>query len=79
MPHDGARRCRARPARSRDRPRHTESIARAVGYVRTGEAAAVVTNPIAKKTLYDAGFKHPGHTEYLGELAGGLGRAGACR
>jgi 4-hydroxythreonine-4-phosphate dehydrogenase len=46
-----------------------ESIDRAVGYVRAGAARAVVTNPIAKKTLYDAGFAHPGHTEYLGELA----------
>jgi 4-hydroxythreonine-4-phosphate dehydrogenase len=29
----------------------------------------LVTNPIAKATLYEAGFKHPGHTEYLGALA----------
>jgi 4-hydroxythreonine-4-phosphate dehydrogenase len=46
-----------------------ESIERAVAYAHTGQAAAVVTNPIAKKVLYDAGFKHPGHTEFLGELA----------
>jgi 4-hydroxythreonine-4-phosphate dehydrogenase len=46
-----------------------ESIERAVGYVRSGGARAIVTNPIAKKTLYDAGFVHPGHTEFLGELA----------
>jgi 4-hydroxythreonine-4-phosphate dehydrogenase len=46
-----------------------ESISRAVDCVHTGTASAVVTNPIAKKTLYDAGFNHPGHTEYLGELA----------
>jgi 4-hydroxythreonine-4-phosphate dehydrogenase len=46
-----------------------ESIERAVGYVRSGAASAVVTNPIAKRTLYEAGFPHPGHTEYLGELA----------
>jgi len=46
-----------------------ESIERAVGYIRAGAASAVVTNPIAKKTLYEAGFAHPGHTEYLGELA----------
>jgi len=46
-----------------------ESIERAVGYVRSGAARAIVTNPIAKKALYDAGFAHPGHTEYLGELA----------
>ena len=46
-----------------------ESIERAVESVRQGEARALVTNPIAKATLYQAGFKHPGHTEYLGALA----------
>ena len=46
-----------------------ESIERAVEAVRQGQARALVTNPIAKATLYQAGFKHPGHTEYLGELA----------
>ncbi len=46
-----------------------ESIARAVQAVREGEASAVVTNPIAKAVLYEAGFKFPGHTEYLGDLA----------
>ena len=35
----------------------------------SGEASAVVTAPIAKATLYAAGFTHPGHTEFLGELA----------
>jgi 4-hydroxythreonine-4-phosphate dehydrogenase len=46
-----------------------ESIDRAVGYVHSDEASAVVTNPIAKHVLYEAGFGFPGHTEYLGELA----------
>ena len=46
-----------------------ESIERAVEAVRQGDARAIVTNPIAKAALYEAGFKHPGHTEYLGELA----------
>jgi 4-hydroxythreonine-4-phosphate dehydrogenase len=46
-----------------------EAIARAVGDVRAGAASAVVTNPISKKTLYDAGFQHPGHTEFLGILS----------
>ncbi len=50
-----------------------ESIERAVSYVRERAASAVVTNPIAKKTLYDAGFRHPGHTEFLGELASSWG------
>ena len=35
----------------------------------TGEASAMVTAPIAKAPLYQAGFKFPGHTEFLGELA----------
>ena len=46
-----------------------ESIERAVALTLDGVACAMVTLPIAKKTLYDAGFAHPGHTEYLGELA----------
>ena len=46
-----------------------ESIERAVSAVRAGSARAVVTNPIAKATLYEAGFRFPGHTEFLGELA----------
>jgi 4-hydroxythreonine-4-phosphate dehydrogenase len=50
------------------------SIDRAVADTQAGLAAGLVTNPIQKKALYDAGFTHPGHTEYLGELAR---RAGA--
>ena len=45
------------------------SIRQAVGDVTAGRASAVVTNPIAKSVLYRAGFRHPGHTEYLAELA----------
>ena len=37
-----------------------------------GKAGALVTNPVHKKTLYDGGFPHPGHTEFLAELAGGV-------
>jgi 4-hydroxythreonine-4-phosphate dehydrogenase len=42
----------------------------AVADARAGRAAAIVTNPINKDALYRAGFRHPGHTEYLAELAG---------
>ncbi len=65
-------------ARFEDAPGHpdmsnaagiVESIDRAVADVLSGSAAAVVTCPIAKKPLYDAGFKFPGHTEYLAFLA----------
>jgi 4-hydroxythreonine-4-phosphate dehydrogenase len=45
------------------------SIRQAVSDVIAGQASAVVTNPIAKSVLYRAGFRHPGHTEYLAELA----------
>jgi 4-hydroxythreonine-4-phosphate dehydrogenase len=45
------------------------SITRAVESVVAKKARAVVTNPIAKSVLYNAGFSHPGHTEFLGELA----------
>ena len=45
------------------------SIRQAVDDVIAGRASAVVTNPIAKSVLYRAGFRHPGHTEYLAELA----------
>lgn len=45
------------------------SIRRAVDDVVTGRAGAVVTNPIAKSVLYHGGFLHPGHTEFLAELA----------
>jgi len=34
----------------------------------TGEASGVVTAPIAKAPLYAAGFKFPGHTEFLADL-----------
>jgi len=52
-----------------------EAIETAVRLVRTGEAAALVTNPIAKHVLYRAGFRHPGHTEFLAALAAGPGAA----
>jgi 4-hydroxythreonine-4-phosphate dehydrogenase len=48
------------------------AIETAVGLVTTGAAAALVTNPIQKETLYQAGFAYPGHTEFLGALAGGV-------
>ncbi|MGF6310065.1 4-hydroxythreonine-4-phosphate dehydrogenase [Bradyrhizobium sp. i1.8.4] len=44
-------------------------IRQAVADVASGKASAVVTNPIAKNVLYRAGFRHPGHTEFLAELA----------
>ncbi|MBB5690314.1 4-hydroxythreonine-4-phosphate dehydrogenase PdxA [Roseomonas alkaliterrae] len=46
------------------------AITEAVALCKAGRAAGVVTNPIQKATLTAAGFRHPGHTEYLGEIAG---------
>jgi len=46
-----------------------EAIETAVALVRAGRAAALTTNPIAKHVLYEAGFRHPGHTEFLAALA----------
>ncbi|MCH4545133.1 4-hydroxythreonine-4-phosphate dehydrogenase PdxA [Rhizobium changzhiense] len=45
------------------------SIEKAVSLVIDGEALAIVTNPIAKAVLYEAGFRFPGHTEFLADLA----------
>jgi len=45
------------------------AIEQAVGAVVRGESAAVVTNPIAKSVLYEAGFALPGPTELLTVLA----------
>ncbi|RXH11895.1 4-hydroxythreonine-4-phosphate dehydrogenase PdxA [Bradyrhizobium guangzhouense] len=55
-------------------PAALASIREAVADVRAGHASAIVTNPIAKSVLYRAGFRHPGHTEFLAELAEADGR-----
>jgi 4-hydroxythreonine-4-phosphate dehydrogenase len=66
----------ARPGRpdSTSAPAALASIRQAVSDVVAGRAGAVVTNPIAKGVLYRAGFEHPGHTEFLAELAATGGR-----
>lgn len=47
------------------------SIELAVRLARDGHASGMVTNPINKKVLYDgAGFRWPGHTEFLAHLGG---------
>jgi 4-hydroxythreonine-4-phosphate dehydrogenase len=64
----------APPVPGRPDPRNADavlgSIEAAVRLVQDGAAAAIVTNPIQKHVLAEAGFKHPGHTEFLAELAG---------
>ncbi|MBU1377826.1 MAG: 4-hydroxythreonine-4-phosphate dehydrogenase PdxA [Alphaproteobacteria bacterium] len=52
-------------------------IETAVGLALSGTVSGVVTAPIAKAPLYAAGFKFPGHTEFLGELTSAASFDGA--
>jgi 4-hydroxythreonine-4-phosphate dehydrogenase len=45
-----------------------EAISRAVAETLAGHSRAVVTAPIHKAALYTAGFKYPGHTEFVASL-----------
>lgn len=45
-----------------------ESIRKAVAHTLEGKTSGIVTNPIQKATLIDAGFAFPGHTEFLADL-----------
>lgn len=45
------------------------SIKTAVKFASSNLVKAIVTNPIFKSGLQDTGFKHSGHTDYLGYLA----------
>jgi 4-hydroxythreonine-4-phosphate dehydrogenase len=53
-------------------PAHAAStkaaIEAGVRYCLNGEASALVTAPIAKSVMYEAGFTFPGHTEFLAGL-----------
>ena len=51
-------------------PQIIQAIRDAVQAVSLGTAEAIVTNPIQKSTLAEAGFAHAGHTEFLAELDG---------
>jgi 4-hydroxythreonine-4-phosphate dehydrogenase len=51
-------------------------IETAVGLALSGQARGVVTAPIAKAPLYEAGFRFPGHTEFLADLTAGAPMAG---
>jgi 4-hydroxythreonine-4-phosphate dehydrogenase len=54
---------------SKTAPMVIGAIEKAVELIANGHARSMVTAPINKASLYDAGFKSPGHTEYLAELA----------
>ncbi len=45
-----------------------ESIVQATDATMTGACRGLVTGPIHKAVLYTAGFKYPGHTEFLAAL-----------
>jgi len=47
-----------------------------VGLALSGAVCGLVTAPIAKKPLYEAGFSFPGHTEFLAELTAGAAYGG---
>jgi 4-hydroxythreonine-4-phosphate dehydrogenase len=59
---------------------HAPSIIRwietGVGLALSRKVSGLVTAPIAKAPLYEAGFKFPGHTEFLAELTALEGYAG---
>ncbi len=48
-----------------------------VGLALSGAVSGLVTAPIAKAPLYEAGFQFPGHTEFLGELTASANYQGA--
>ena len=48
-----------------------EAIEIAAQLALQGDVRGIITCPIAKANLYQAGFTYPGHTEFLGALSGG--------
>ncbi len=60
---------------SRNAAAVVNSIRLAVDLALSGKASGLVTNPIQKSVLYESGFRFPGHTEYLENLAGAGYRA----
>ncbi len=57
----------------RNAPTVIAAIDLATDLALAGRVGGMVTNPIAKAVLYEAGFRHPGHTEYIAERCGALG------
>ncbi len=56
---------------AKNAPAIIESIERGVELCLSYLSDGLITNPIAKHVLYEAGFKFPGHTEFLGHLSDG--------
>ena len=49
------------------------AIDEAVDMAFAGTVSGIVTNPIQKEALYQAGFRHQGHTDYLAHLSASHG------
>ncbi len=60
-------------AKSDSASRVVEWVDTAVQLAFAGDVSGIVTGPIHKQTLYQAGFKHEGHTDYLAHLAAEAG------
>lgn len=73
--------CPTPPTPGRSDPANAPSviawIEEAVALTLAGETSAVVTAPIAKAPLYQAGFRFPGHTEFIAELTTAAPMSGA--
>ena len=69
-----------RPVAGKADPAYAGSVIRwietAVGLALSGAVSGLVTAPIAKAPLYAAGFKFPGHTEFLADLSAGAAQDG---
>ncbi|MFQ5704593.1 MAG: 4-hydroxythreonine-4-phosphate dehydrogenase PdxA [Gemmatimonadales bacterium] len=50
-------------------------VEKAVSLALEGSVDAIVTGPAEKRALHAAGYAYPGHTEWLGVLAGGVDTA----
>ncbi len=47
-------------------------VEKAASLALSNDVDAIVTGPAEKKAFQEAGYRYPGHTEWLGELAGGV-------
>ena len=69
LPVQTAEHCRAGSPDPTNAAAVISAIEQAVALSLEGACSATVTNPIAKSVLYAAGFRFPGHTEFLADLA----------
>lgn len=61
---------------ARNAPAIIAAIREGVTLCLAGEACALITLPIAKAPLYQAGFPFPGHTEFIADLARNVAQTG---